>query len=563
MPTSQPPLRSAQEVLTLANVLARLEHGMGLDEARVRQARGAVNTVCKILRRPPQAIPAAMPEIERLLNEVPRAARRQSDKTVANTKARLRALLVDADTARRLPPRGTRLTAEWGALEARLNEPRLKKGLSRLIRFASYRGLAPADVGDAELAAIAEDVRLVNWGRDVTSFWRQTAACWNEAGESIEGWPQAKLSPPDTPKRAARLPLEAFPTSFQEDLARYLQWAGGADPLAADAPARCAAPDTLRLRREQVRLAASALAEQLGRPGYVTDLAVLVDIEHVRRILTRYLDETHDRRPTAFIQGLAGTLVAIARHWVKAPDAHLQQLVRIRRRVAASSSGLTEKNRKTIHQLEDPALRTRLLRLPETLAAQARTSKLSPARRLQRIQIALAIELLLAAPMRLQNLATLRVNHQLQWPTGREGQVIISLRDTETKTAQPMEYELGEHTKALLHEYTDVYRSRARASRDAWLFVRMNGERVSDGALRDGITKAVQRELGVPITPHQFRHLAAAIVLDARPGAIGLVRDLLGHRNIKTTVAFYAGMRTRQAGREYDRILAQNRGVRA
>ena len=63
----------------------------------------------------------------------------------------------------------------------------------------------------------------------------------------------------------------------------------------------------------------------------------------------------------------------------------------------------------------------------------------------------------------------------------------------------------------------------------------------------------------VRITPHQFRHLAAAIALDARPDGIGLVKDLLGHKNVKTTVAFYSGMRTREAAREYDKILATAR----
>lgn len=562
MNTSQTVSSGAHQGVTLADLLARLERGMGLDEARVRQARGAINTLCKIVRRPPQAVPATMPEIERLLIEVPRAARRQSDKTVANTKARLRSLLVDAEASRRLPPRGTPLTDDWAALEARMKEPRLKNGLSRLIRFASYRGLAPTEINDAELAAIAEDVRLVNWGRDTTPFLRQTAACWNEAADLIEGWPQVKLSEPAIAKRAARLPLADFPASFQDELAHYLRWAGGADPLAADAPIRSAAPGTLRLRREQLRLAASALAGQLGGPEHVKDLAALVDVENARRILTWYLDETDGRHPTAFIQGLAGTLVALARHWVKVPGAQLEQLLRFRRKTATRASGLTEKNRKLIRQFEDPVLRARLLSLPETLVAQARTRKLSPVRRLQRIQIALAIELLLAAPMRLQNLARLQLDRQLQWPTGRDGQVLVSLLDHETKNAQPLEYGLNEHTKALLHEYLDLHRSRAQASRDAWLFLRLNGERVPDGALRDGITKAIQRELGVAMTPHQFRHLAAAIMLDARPGAIGLVRDLLGHRNIKTTVSFYAGMRTRQAGLEYDRILAASRGIR-
>jgi hypothetical protein len=34
-------------------------------------------------------------------------------------------------------------------------------------------------------------------------------------------------------------------------------------------------------------------------------------------------------------------------------------------------------------------------------------------------------------------------------------------------------------------------------------------------------------------TPHQFRHLAAKIVLDANAGAYELVRQLLGHKNLQ------------------------------
>ena len=87
------------------------------------------------------------------------------------------------------------------------------------------------------------------------------------------------------------------------------------------------------------------------------------------------------------------------------------------------------------------------------------------------------------------------------------------------------------------------------------MFVDNGGKPVPSGTLRDGITKAIKRGLGVDITPHQFRHLAAKIALDAQPGAIGLVQSLLGHKNLKTTQKSYAGMRTREAARFYDQLL--------
>ena len=67
------------------------------------------------------------------------------------------------------------------------------------------------------------------------------------------------------------------------------------------------------------------------------------------------------------------------------------------------------------------------------------------------------------------------------------------------------------------------------------------------------------RDLGVKLTPHQFRHLAAKIILDEHPGAYELVRQLLGHKNPKTTTNFYAGIDTRRAGRAHADLVMKLR----
>jgi len=63
------------------------------------------------------------------------------------------------------------------------------------------------------------------------------------------------------------------------------------------------------------------------------------------------------------------------------------------------------------------------------------------------------------------------------------------------------------------------------------------------------------------ITPHRFRHLAAKIVLDTHPGALCMVKELLGHKSFKTTANAYAGLRTREAAREYDKLVIAHRPV--
>src|SRR3712207_8506391 len=45
--------------------------------------------------------------------------------------------------------------------------------------------------------------------------------------------------------------------------------------------------------------------------------------------------------------------------------------------------------------------------------------------------------------------------------------------------------------------------------------------------------------LGVPVNPHLVRSILGDIIEKAHPGAIGLVKDALGHRSIRTTEAHY------------------------
>ena len=63
------------------------------------------------------------------------------------------------------------------------------------------------------------------------------------------------------------------------------------------------------------------------------------------------------------------------------------------------------------------------------------------------------------------------------------------------------------------------------------------------------------KELGLEITPHQFRHAAAYIMLKADPGNYELVRRVLGHRSITTTRNFYIGLESLEATRVFGDLV--------
>jgi hypothetical protein len=49
--------------------------------------------------------------------------------------------------------------------------------------------------------------------------------------------------------------------------------------------------------------------------------------------------------------------------------------------------------------------------------------------------------------------------------------------------------------------------------------------------------------------------LSAKVLLDHQPGGFETVRQLLGHKNLQTTVFSYAGIDSRRAGRHHQRLI--------
>jgi integrase len=78
---------------------------------------------------------------------------------------------------------------------------------------------------------------------------------------------------------------------------------------------------------------------------------------------------------------------------------------------------------------------------------------------------------------------------------------------------------------------------------------------ITPQGLREAIKGTVQTFTGVPLTPHQFRHLAASLFLRENKGHYEEVRQLLGHADIKTTIRSYCGIETETSVRRYHEIL--------
>jgi site-specific recombinase XerC len=94
------------------------------------------------------------------------------------------------------------------------------------------------------------------------------------------------------------------------------------------------------------------------------------------------------------------------------------------------------------------------------------------------------------------------------------------------------------------------------------IFVDIGGRQKLPTTIADLFTATTRQHLGFPVTPHQMRHVAGKLLLDAEPGAFELVKQLLGHSNLKTTVAFYTGLDTSRAVRHHNKLIEETRANR-
>ena len=68
-----------------------------------------------------------------------------------------------------------------------------------------------------------------------------------------------------------------------------------------------------------------------------------------------------------------------------------------------------------------------------------------------------------------------------------------------------------------------------------------------------------KRKLAVRITGHRFRHVAGFLYLQDNPNGYEVVRLLLGHKNIWTTIRYYTGCEVEEAHLRFDEFMSRRR----
>ncbi len=199
----------------------------------------------------------------------------------------------------------------------------------------------------------------------------------------------------------------------------------------------------------------AALVRQGVKPEELPTLAAAVTPACAKLALRFFWDKAKQRE-TVHLHQMAGLAISIARHWANLPDTDIERLQKMAKQLRPMAIGMTSRNMARLRQLDDKDRLRALLTLPETLMEKARRLGAPSVHSALLAQTAVAVELLLAVPMRLRNLSRLRIGVHLRRSLGQSWSV--SVPAGEVKNSVPVEASLPESMAKILDIYLDRYR---------------------------------------------------------------------------------------------------------
>jgi integrase len=444
----------------------------------------------------------------------------------------------------------------WKALAERLPDQRSRIGLSRMLSYFSREGVAPRDVGRPHIEAFGEALKARSLRRNPVEVYRTSLRLWNRAAQTVGGWPSVVVPLEPDPRRYS-LPWDDFPDSFRAEAADFHANCSDPDPF-SDAYSPPVRPDTLKLRRKQLQQVASALVATGFPIQQLTSLAVLVQPANAEAAL-RHLLCRRGGTTGVHLEGQARLLRTIARHWVR-DEAAAEKLVRMSKGLHVKKAGMTPKNRRRLKQFDLPQNVAALLNLPLCVFKEENRRKKPTLAQALRVMRALAVEILLVAPMRVRNLTQIELErHLLEYRHGQHKRYHIVFTPEETKTREPFEMELPQQTAVLLEVYLERFRPVLTEAPSPFLFPNAQGAKRCSIDFSQAIARFVKAETGLVMHAHLFRQFAGKFYLDANPFDIETIRRILGHRSTATTLRAYAQLRTDHAFRRYDTLVGKRR----
>ena len=198
---------------------------------------------------------------------------------------------------------------------------------------------------------------------------------------------------------------------------------------------------------------------------------------------------------------------------------------------------------------------TRLVMLGEELMRHAEQTEphTRPLVRAIQYRDGLMIALLALRPLRRHNFADIRLGQELR----RNGESwALVFEAGATKNGCALDFTFPNALDRGLKRYLEVYRPMFKDSDlHVGLWASAKGCPMTPEAIYERITKHTTAAFGRSISPHLFRDCAATTIALRDPKHIGIARDLLGHKDLRTTQRYYNQAGQIEAGRRHQSTL--------
>jgi integrase len=452
-------------------------------------------------------------------------------------------------------------TQPWAELWHKLPPGRqavLRMQLGRSFHYFSAQGIMPSEVCDKHLKEFYEALISESIVKRPYDIYRKVTKSWNYARDHIAGWPRQQLTVPSQRKDFS-YSWPVFPPSFQVDVRAYSRRAAGLD-LLDDHFSRALRPATIKKREHELRRLATAIV----KAGFPADALIGLPLMLKPEIAASGLQYLLDRNggvSSRQISDMAEFLPTLARR-LDMPEEVVTRLRRMAKKLEVTQHGMSARNREALRAFDDPAAVEALLSLPLRILHDVLRAGRRGYRESKLIQTAVAIEVVLNAPVRPRNLASIDLErHLLEVGGQQDRRVHLRFAAAEVKNRNDLEFPLMKESVQLLEIYLSEFRPLLSAGPNSYLFPgKLPDRHKGEGFLSKQIKQLVFAYTGLDMPAHRFRHAIGKIFLDRNPGQYEIVRLLLGHKNIQTTIAFYTGAETAAAARHYAKTIL---GIRA
>jgi integrase len=563
-------------VPTAADLLARIDTWTDLTESGRKVYVNAVRCYCKALgrRAKPELVPMPPAAVLAFMDKASPAELDLKPSSLRNVRSALRVVFrrvgLLAPVRRAAPIASPAWAALVDALPARFQPHRLRA----FCAWCDAEGIPSEAVTSATLHRYLDHRTATHGGPNLRNDMAEVARQWNRMIEAVPGWPATRLALAPVEGRLVTPAFSDYPPELRADIAAFERWAGTSttDDLLAEGAGEPFSKATLRSRLTALRLLLWALTETGTPREAITSLDPLLEPVSLVRALQHHRTRLGVQRSVHLGQMAAAVQAVMAFRRIEGQRAQSLRAIFAKVRPPAQRE-VTPKVADMLEALSQPAARHALLHLPSTLMAEAArlqagwTTRRGEHRAPDPLGAswlaakAVAVEILLHLPLRVADLARLRIGHELQLRQLRPNAWEARLRVETSKTGRVVETILGREGAALLRRYMDVFRPLGPNAESDWLFPSRDdpARPRTEHHFSEAIGTAVNAHCGVRVTVHGFRSFVACLILENNPHAWDDVQAVLGHSSLVMAQRHYARINRLAAGARLSEGLERQR----